>query len=122
MNSSKPTTTIGRRLRQNATRDLNMARRLSWNGGWAFDLIRWRRLQHVAQEHGPVAHDQFSRLQTGENLNPAICSQAGLDDSLHKMAAIGWSPKRSWFHRLRAPRRSPVWRWLLPGHVRELQS
>ncbi len=75
-NSNTPTTTIGRRLRQNATRDLNMARCLSGNGGWAFDLIRWRRLQHVAQEHGPVAHGEFSRLQTGENLNPAVGSQA----------------------------------------------
>jgi hypothetical protein len=69
-----------------------MARRLLCNGGWAFDLIRRRRLQHVAQEHGPVAHGQFSRLQTGENLNPAVGTQSCLNDFLHKMAAIAGHP------------------------------
>src|SRR5580658_3469174 len=94
MNSSKPINTIGRRPRQNAIRDLNMARRLSRNEGWAFDLIRLRRLQHVAQEDGSVAHRQFSRLQTGENLNPAVGTEPCLDDFLHKMAAIACHPSR----------------------------
>src|SRR5580658_8434101 len=92
-NTTTPTTTIGRRLRQNATRDLNMARCLSGNGGWPFDLIRRRSLQHVAEENGPVSHRQFSRLQTGENLNAAVGTQACLDDFLHKMAAIGGHPR-----------------------------
>ena len=42
----------------------------------------------------PSAHDQFSALQTIENLNLVVVSQAGLDDSLHKMVAIGCHPSR----------------------------
>ena len=44
-------------------RDLNMACRLSWNGR-TFGLIRWRRLQHIAEEYRAVCYDQFSLLQT----------------------------------------------------------
>src|SRR5271156_2330844 len=92
MKSSKPMYTIGRRLRQNAISALNMARRLSWNSGWAFDLIRWRRFQHVAQEHRPVADGELSRLQPCENLHATVSAQAGLDDSLYEMAAIAGHP------------------------------
>ncbi len=56
------------------------------------DLIRWRRLQHVAQEDGPVAHGELPRLQTCENLHAAVPSQPNLDDSVHKMAAITGHP------------------------------
>ncbi|SPE56735.1 hypothetical protein SBV1_2520003 [Verrucomicrobia bacterium] len=57
-------------------------------------LIAGWRLQHVAQKHGAVCRDEFSALQTLENLNPVVPSQAGLDDSLYKTVAIGGHPSR----------------------------
>src|ERR1022692_1463396 len=92
-NSSKPTTTIGRRLRQNAMRDLNMGSSSNEMKA-ALELVAWWRLQHVAKKHGVVGYDQFSALQTIENLNPVVVSQADLNDSLYKMVAIGCHPSR----------------------------
>src|SRR5580658_5804774 len=87
-NSSKPTTTIGRRLRQNAMRDLNMGSS-SNELKVALGLVGWWRLQHVAKKHCVVRYDEFSAVQTIENLNTVVVSQADLDDSLHKMVTIG---------------------------------
>ena len=42
----------------------------------------------------PSATTSSPRLQTIENLNPVVVSQAGLDDSLLKMAAISCHPRR----------------------------
>jgi hypothetical protein len=48
----------------------------------ASDLVAWWRLQHIAEEYGAVGYGQFSPLQTLYNLDPAVSSQASLDDSL----------------------------------------
>src|ERR1022692_4430222 len=60
----------------------------------ALGLVGWWRLQHVAEKHCVVRYHQFSAVQTIENLNPVVVSQADLDDSLYKMAAIGCHPSR----------------------------
>jgi hypothetical protein len=38
----------------------------------AFDLIGWRRFQHIAEEYRTVAYDQFSLMQPIENLDVAV--------------------------------------------------
>ena len=56
--------------------------------------LRGRRLQHGAQKHGAIRHDQLPEVQTIENLNPVVPPEADLDDSLFKMVAIGGHPGR----------------------------
>src|SRR5580700_3067477 len=90
-NKSKPTTTIGLRLKQNATRDLNTACRLLWSDG-AFDLIRWRSLQHIAEEYSAVRNGQFSLMQTVKNLDLPGAPQSGPNNSLHETVTIGCHP------------------------------
>src|ERR1700691_2243238 len=80
-NSTNPTTTIARRLKQNARRDLNMT-----------VLLGWRRRQHAAQKYGAVGYDQFSAPPTAKYLNPIVSSQIRFDHSLLKMVAVGGHP------------------------------
>ena len=47
-----------------------------------------------AQKHGAVRYGQFSRAAIRRESEPVVFPQAGLDDSLHKMAAVGGHPGR----------------------------
>src|SRR5579863_7626408 len=87
-NSSKPNTTIARRLRQKATRALNIAR----GGRLALTLVAGRRVQHVAEKNAARGHGQFAALQTGEDLIVAIAQLPERQRSLHKATPIGGHP------------------------------
>src|SRR5271155_774332 len=90
--SNKASKTTGRRLRQNAIRDLNTLGRLE-GMGYPLDLVRRRRFEHVAEEYGAVRYGHFSRMQAVQDLDLAIGSHAGLDDALREVAAIGRRPR-----------------------------
>ena len=74
---------MARRLRQNAMRDLNMA-------VVAVDPVPPKLSSRSAapaaccSEKRRRRYHQLSRLQTIENLDPTVLSQARLDDSLRK--------------------------------------
>src|ERR1700678_4534637 len=90
-NNNKASKTTGRRLRENAIRDLNTLGGLE-RVVCALDLVRSRRFEHAAEEDGAVRYGQFSGTQAVQDLDLAIGPHARLDEALREMTAIGGCP------------------------------
>src|SRR5579863_1601915 len=82
-NSSRPNTTMARRPRQKATRDLNTG---------VAALVARRGFQHIAEKHAALGHDQLARLQTIKHRVVSLAFRTELQMPLAEMASIGGDP------------------------------
>src|SRR5215469_16101892 len=84
-NSSRPNTTMARRLRQKATRVLNTDAR-----GWTCGppSVARRSLEHVAQEDPPFGHRELVGLESREHLISTLALQSERQWAFRKVASI----------------------------------
>src|ERR1700758_3077198 len=88
-NSSRPNTTMARRIRQKATRELNTER--------GCDLLRKRSVarrcfEQVAEEDSTLGHRELVGLQSRQHLITTLALEAERERALGEVPSIGRDP------------------------------
>src|SRR4029077_3874531 len=93
-NTSRPSSTSGRRVRTNCSTPRSKLRPFQCDVMAAGRVSTRRRGKRIAQEQRAFAGDQFADLHATENLPVAVTLLADRHRAPGKMAAVGGDPRR----------------------------